>query len=89
MSNTRVYSQDTFDVMDRFFTALEACKTSGVIKSVSEYCESNKIEPSALYRQRKYREKGLFEIGWAVPLVRQCGISARWLMTGVGSMFAQ
>lgn len=89
MSKTRNYSQDTLDVMERFYVALEACKQNNVINSVAEYCEKNNIESAALYRQRKHREKGLFEIGWAVPLIRNCGVSARWLMTGVGSMFAQ
>ena len=89
MSRTRNYSQDTLNVMERFYVALEACKDSKVINSVSEYCEKNNIESAALYRQRKHRERGLFEIGWAVPLIRDCGVSARCLMTGVGSMFAQ
>ena len=89
MSRTRNYSQDTLNVMERFYVALEACKDCKVINSVSEYCEKNNIESAALYRQRKHRERGLFEIAWAVPLIRDCGVSARWLMTGVGSMFAQ
>lgn len=89
MSRTRNYSQDTFNVMERFYIALESCKDCKVINSVSEYCEKNNIESAALYRQRKHRERGLFEIGWAVPLIRDCGVSARWLLTGVGSMFAQ
>lgn len=89
MSRTRNYSQDTLNVMERFYVALEACRESKMINSVVEYCEKNKIESAALYRQRKHRERGLFEIGWAVPLIRDCGVSARWLLTGVGSMFAQ
>lgn len=89
MSRTRNYSQDTLNVMERFYVALETCKDCKVINSVSEYCEKNNIESAALYRQRKHRERGLFEIGWAVPLIRDCGVSARWLLTGVGSMFAQ
>lgn len=89
MSRTRNYSQDTLDVMERFYIALEACKTTKMINSVVEYCETNNIDSAALYRQRKHRERGLFEIGWAVPLIRTCGVSARWLLTGVGSMFAQ
>ena len=89
MSKTRNYSQDTLDVMERFYVALEACRESKMINSVVEYCETNNIDSAALYRQRKHRERGLFEIGWAVPLIRDCGVSARWLLTGAGSMFAQ
>lgn len=89
MSRPRNYNQDTLDVMQRFYDALEACKQSSVITTVSDYCERHGIAPDALYRQRKHRERGLFEIGWAVPLIRNYGVSARWLLTGVGSMFAQ
>lgn len=89
MSKTRKYSQDTFAVMDRFFSAFEACLQNKLIKTVTAYCEENDIDKPHFYTQRKDRSRGFFEIGWAVPLIRDCGISARWLMTGVGSMFAE
>jgi len=47
------------------------------------------IEPPHFYTQRKNRDRGYFEVGWLVPLIKDCGVSARWLMTGVGTMFAE
>lgn len=89
MSKTRNYNADTLAIMDRFFSALEACKQQKLIKTLTAYCDENGIDKPHFYTQRKDRNRGFFEIGWAVPLVRQCGVSSRWLLTGVGSMFAE
>lgn len=89
MSKTRNYNADTLAVMERFFTALDACKQQKLIKAVTTYCADNGIDTPHFYTQRKDRSRGFFEIGWAVPLIRNCGVSARWLLTGVGSMFAE
>lgn len=89
MSKTRNYNPDTLAVMERFFTAIEACKQQKLIKTVTTYCAECGIDAPHFYTQRKDRTRGFFEIGWAVPLIRNCGVSSRWLLTGVGSMFAE
>ena len=75
--------------MDRFFEAFEIAVQNRLIKSVTEYCRDNSIAPPHFYTQRKDRNRGYFEVGWLVPLVRDCGISATWLLTGRGMMFQQ
>lgn len=89
MSRRRVYSNDTLAIMDRFFIALDACMQNDLFKTLKEYFEKAEIEPPHFYTQRKDRNRGFFEVGWLVPLIKDCGVSARWLMTGVGSMFAE
>lgn len=89
MSKTRNYNADTLAVMERFFTAIDACKQAKLIKTLTAYCEAHGIDKPHFYTQRKDRTRGFFEIGWAVPLIRDCGVSSRWLLTGVGSMFAE
>ena len=79
MSRRRVYSDNTLAIMERFFTAFD----------IAEYCRDNSIAPPHFYTQRKDRNRGYFEVGWLVPLVRDCGISATWLLTGRGMMFQQ
>lgn len=73
--------------MTRFFTAFDACKANGRIKSITRFCEQNGIDKRHLYAQRKQLSRGFFEVGWLVPLIKQCGVSTSWLMTGVGEMF--
>jgi hypothetical protein len=88
MSRPRKYNPDTLAVMDRFFIAHEACVKAKFIKTTRAYCDEIGVVTNHFYVQRKDRSRGYFEIGWAVPLVRDCGISAKWLLTGIGTMFA-
>lgn len=87
MSRARTYSQTTLGIMNRFFEAFEKLREIKRIKSVDKFCEENEIDKRHLYAQRKDIGKGFFEVGWLVPLIRDCGISSAWLLTGVGNMF--
>ena len=89
MSRRRVYSDNTLAIMERFFTAFDIAVQNRLIKSIAEYCRDNSIATTNLYTKRKERNRGYFEVGWLVPLVRDCGISATWLLTGRGMMFQQ
>ena len=77
MSRRRVYSDNTLAIMERFFTAFDIAVQNRLIKSIAEYCRDNSIAPPHFYTQRKDRNRGYFEVGWLVPLVRDCGISDR------------
>lgn len=87
MSRRRVYSEATIGIMSRFFQAFDAAKENGRIGSITKFCEDNGIDKRHLYAQRKELSRGFFEVGWIVPLIRDCGVSSAWLLTGVGSMF--
>ena len=89
MSRRRVYSDNTLAIMERFFTAFDIAVQNRLIKSIGHYCRDKSIAPPHFYTQRKDRNRGYFEVGWLVPLVRDCGISATWLLTGRGMMFQQ
>lgn len=85
----RVYSRATEEVMERFFLAMETCKERKLLKSYRRYCISNGITTNCFFLQRKDRNRGFFEISWAVPLIEECGVSAYWMLTGKGTMFAK
>jgi hypothetical protein len=89
MSRRRVYSEDTLDIMRRFFDAIEICKEKGLLKNYASYFAERGIAKNHFYLQRKDLNRGFFEVGWLVPLIRDCGVSAYWLMTGQGTMFLQ
>lgn len=89
MSRRRVYSQATKDIMTRFFSAIEACIQNKLVKNLATFCEDNQIDRRHFYTQRKDLDRGFFEVGWLVPLVRDYGVSSQWLLKGKGTMFAQ
>lgn len=88
MSRRRNYSEDTKAIMDRYFLALERCLELKLLKNITWYCESYKIDRRHLYAQRADRSKGYFETGWLCTLIRGCNVSSSWLLTGTGDMFA-
>lgn len=87
MSRRRVYNADTISIMERFFSAFQASLDNKLIKNISVFCTDNKIDKRHFYAQRKDMGRGFFEVGWLVPLIRDCGVSANWLLTGKGTMF--
>lgn len=89
MSRRRVYNDDTIAIMGRFFSALDAVLEHRIVKNMSQYCEKYNIDRRHIHTQRNDLGRGYFEAGWLTPLINDCGISAQWLLTGKGTMFAQ
>lgn len=87
MSRRRAYSDVTLGIMTRYYEAFDAAKESKRITSITKFCDENGIDKRHFYAQRKDLGKGFFEVGWLVPLIRDCGVSSAWLLTGIGSMF--
>lgn len=87
MSKPRAYSDESKGIMQRYFKAIDESLMRKRIKSVHSFCVNNGIVPEAFYRQRLDQSRGYFEVGWLVPLIRECNVSSTWLLTGTGSMF--
>lgn len=89
MSKPRVYNENSKEVMERFFQAFEICRKMKLIKNVTEFCQQQRIDKAHFYIQRKDPTKGFFQVGWIVPLIEDCNISAHWIMTGRGEIFTK
>ena len=82
-------TQVTKNVMERFYSALDAIIAKGDIKGVNKYCKLYEIDRRNFIAQRKDPERGWFQVSWLYPMVKEYGVSAEWLLTGVGRMFKQ
>lgn len=78
---------DTQRIIERFYIALDAIIELKRIRGISTYCRLYEIDRRNLYAQRKDLDRGWFQTSWLVPMVREYGISAKWLLTGFGKMF--
>lgn len=83
--NTTVSKQ----IMERFYSALDAIIESKKIRGVNTYCRLYEIDRRNFIAQRKDLERGWFQLSWLQPMVREYGVSARWLLTGIGKMFSK
>lgn len=83
--NTTVSKQ----IMERFYSALDAIIESKKIRGVNTYCRLYEIDRRNFIAQRKDLDRGWFHVSWLQPMVREYGVSARWLLTGAGKMFAK
>lgn len=74
-------------IMERFYSALDAIIESKKIRGVNTYCRLYEIDRRNFIAQRKDLDRGWFQVSWLQPMVREYGVSARWLLTGFGRMF--
>ena len=81
--NTPVSKQ----IMERFYSALDAIIAKKDIRGVATYCRLNNIDRRNFIAQRKDPERGWFELSWLQPMVSEFGVDAEWLLTGRGRMF--
>lgn len=83
--NTSVSKQ----IMQRFYDALDAIIAMKKIRGVNTYCRLNEIDRRNFLAQKKDLDRGWFQVSWLQPMVREYGVSARWLITGFGKMFEE
>lgn len=81
--NTPVSKQ----IMERFYSALDAIIAKKDIRGVATYCRLYEIDRRNFIAQRKDPERGWFQLSWLQPMVKEYGINAEWLLTGMGRMF--
>ena len=77
----------TKSIIERFYSSLDAIIAKNDIRGVNTYCRLYDIDRRNLQAQRKDLERGWFQVSWLQPLVKEYGVSAKWLLTGQGRMF--
>lgn len=87
MGTPRCLTDGTKQIIDRFYSALDAIIARKDIRGVSTYCRLYGIDRRNLIAQRKDLNRGWFQVSWLQPMVKEYGVNAKWLLTGIGDMF--
>lgn len=76
---------DSQAIVSRFFRALDILKECRKIRGRQTFTRRYGIDRRNLYQLEMDTSRDIFQPSWLTYLVRDYGISARWLLTGEGS----
>lgn len=82
-------SKESADIIDRFFLAIETMKRDRVIGGLTPFCNRYSIDRRNLCKLKTDRSHNCFQTGWLLFLVRDFGINADWLITGMGDFYRE
>ena len=87
MAKPRIITEETKQIMIRFYSALDALIEKKELKGVNTCCRLYNIDRRNLLAQRKDLDRAILQISWMQPIVKDFGVSGDWLLTGRGAMF--
>lgn len=74
-------------VIRRFFEAIYALKARKEIRGKQTFTNQYNINRWNFNTLEKDMSRDIFQTSWLTYLVRDYGVSAQWLLTGLGDMF--
>ena len=82
-------NNDSQTVVKRFFIAIYQLKADKIIRGKQTFTRKYGINRWNLNTLEKEPERDIFQVAWLTYLVRDYGVSARWLLTGDGEFYAR
>ena len=80
-------TEDSQTIVNRFFEALDLLKAAGRIGGKKTFTDRYGINRWNMNTCEKEPSRDLFQLCWLTYLVRDYGVSARWLLLGEGSLW--
>ena len=80
-------SPDSVIIVRRFFQALQQLKTDNRIRGKKTFTVPYGINRWNLSTCEKEPERDIFQPAWLSYLVKDYGVSPRWLLTGEGDFY--
>lgn len=77
---------DSEAIVRRFFEALYRLKEEKRIRGKQTFTAAYGIDRWNLNKLEKDPSRDIFQVAWLLYLVRDFGLSPRWLLTGKGDM---
>lgn len=82
-------SEESQATVRRFFAALRTLIEGKRLRGMQTFTRRYGINRRNFLTLEKQPERDMFQLEWFTALVRDWGVSARWLLTGEGEMFGE
>lgn len=80
-------SEDSIQINRRFFQALRLLKSRRTIRGIKTFTDRYNINRRNMATCEKEPRRDLLKLAWLTYIVRDYGVSARWLILGEGDIF--
>lgn len=81
-------TEDSQIIVKRFFQALYYLKSNGTIRGKQTFTSRYDINRWNLNTLEKDPTRDIFQPAWLYYLVKDYGVSSKWLLTGTGNILA-
>lgn len=81
-------SPDSVVIIKRFYEALSAVIAKKEIRGVQTFTREHEINRWNFLTVSQNPESDMFQPAWLGYIVKDFGVSAKWLLTGRGNMFS-
>lgn len=78
---------DSQKIVKRFFEALQRLTADKRIRGKQTFTRAHDINRRNMYLLEKDNSRDIFQPAWLTYLVEDYGVSAQWLLTGVGEFY--
>lgn len=78
---------DSQKIVGRFFEALQRLKNDKKIRGKQTFTRAHGINRWNMLTLEKDHSRDIFQAAWLAYLVEDYGVSAQWLLTGVGDFY--
>ena len=80
-------NEDSIQINRRFFQALRLLKSRRMIRGIKTFTDRYNINRWNMITCEKEPHRDLLKLAWLTYIVRDYGVSARWLILGEGGIF--
>jgi hypothetical protein len=81
-------NSESVKIVERFFEVLLELKARKVIRGQYTFVRRFGINNGNFHQLRQDKSRDLLQLSWLSYMVTYYGVSAVWLLTGIGNMFS-
>jgi len=80
-------NEEGVKIVERFFDVIYELKENKIIRGKQEFTRHYKINNGNFWQLEQDKSRDILQLSWISVLVRDFGVSAEWIITGIGKKY--